>query len=66
MEIWDASRIPRTVVRQASPPVNTCGSRCIDVIFFRPKGYSVRNKYFELLNMASVYPIVAIRVNETS
>jgi predicted metalloenzyme YecM len=40
--------------------------RCIDVIFFRPKGHSVRDKYFVLLNMASVYHIVAIRVNETS
>jgi hypothetical protein len=40
--------------------------RCIDVIFFRPKGHYVRNKYFVLLNMASVYHIVAIRVNETS
>jgi hypothetical protein len=40
--------------------------RCIDVIFFRPKGHSVRNEYFVLLNMASVYHIIAIRVNETS
>jgi hypothetical protein len=40
--------------------------RCIDVIFFRPKGHSVRFKYFVLLNMASVYHIVAIRVNEIS
>jgi hypothetical protein len=40
--------------------------RCIDVIFFRPKGYSVINKYFVLLKMESVYHIVAIRVNETS
>jgi hypothetical protein len=24
--------------------------RCIDVIFFRPKGHSVRDKYFVLLN----------------
>jgi hypothetical protein len=31
--------------------------------FFIPKGHSVRNKYSILLNMASVYHIVAIRVN---
>jgi hypothetical protein len=36
------------------------------VIFFRPKGHSVINKYFVSLNMESVYHIVAIRVNETS
>jgi hypothetical protein len=29
-------------------------------------GHSVRDKYFVLLNMASVYRIVAIHVNETS
>jgi hypothetical protein len=40
--------------------------RCIDVIFFRPKGHSVREVYFVLMNMASVYHIVAISVNETS
>jgi hypothetical protein len=40
--------------------------RCIDIIFFRPKGHSVRNKYVVLLNMASVYHMVAIRVNEAS
>jgi hypothetical protein len=40
--------------------------RCIDVIFFRPEGQSVINKYFVLLNMTSVYHIVTIRVNETS
>jgi hypothetical protein len=39
---------------------------CIDVIFFRPKGHSVRDEYFVLQNMASIYHIVAIRVNETS
>jgi hypothetical protein len=70
MEIWDISRILKTVVRQASPPVDAYGSsfhmlfvRCINVIFFRPKGHSVRNNYFVLLNMASSYHIVAIRVN---
>jgi hypothetical protein len=26
MEVWDTSRIPKTVVRQASPPVNAYGS----------------------------------------
>jgi hypothetical protein len=26
MEVWDTSRIPKMVVRQASPPVNSCGS----------------------------------------
>jgi hypothetical protein len=25
MEVWDTSRIPKTVVRQASPPVDACG-----------------------------------------
>jgi hypothetical protein len=25
MEVWDISRIPKTVVRQASPPVNAYG-----------------------------------------
>jgi hypothetical protein len=70
MEIWVISRIPKMVVRQASPPVDTCGSsshalfvRCIDVIFFRSKGHSVRMKYYVLLNMAYVYHIVAICVN---
>jgi hypothetical protein len=37
---------------------------CIDVIFFRPEGHFVINEYFVLLNMKSVYHIVAIRVNE--
>jgi hypothetical protein len=40
--------------------------RCIDVIFFRPKGHSIINKYLVLPNMESIYHIVAIRVNETS
>jgi hypothetical protein len=72
MEIWDISRILKTVVRQAPPwstPVEAHPRivvRYIDVIFFRPKGHSIRDKYFVLLNMASVYHIVAIRVNETS
>jgi hypothetical protein len=26
MEVWDSSRIPKTVVRQASPLVDACGS----------------------------------------
>jgi hypothetical protein len=26
MEVWDTSRIPNTVVRQAYPPVDACGS----------------------------------------
>jgi hypothetical protein len=39
---------------------------CIDVIFFRPKGHSVINKYLVLPKMESIYHIVAIRVNETS
>jgi hypothetical protein len=26
MEVWDTSRIPKTVVRQASLPVDACGS----------------------------------------
>jgi hypothetical protein len=26
MEIWDTSRILKTVVRQASPPIDACGS----------------------------------------
>jgi hypothetical protein len=70
MEIWDTSRIPKTVVRKASPRVDACESsshalfvRCIDVIFFRPMGHSIRNKYSILLNLASVYHIVAIHVN---
>jgi hypothetical protein len=25
MEIWDTSRIPKTVVRQVSPSIDTCG-----------------------------------------
>jgi hypothetical protein len=73
MEIWDISRILKTVVRLASPPVDACeGSshtlfvRCIIVIFLRPMGHFVRNNYSVLLNMAPVYHIVAIRVNKTS
>jgi hypothetical protein len=51
MEVWDSSRIPRTVVRQASPTVKhvearlTLSCRCIYVIFFGPKGRFVMNKY---------------------
>jgi hypothetical protein len=51
MEVWDASRITKTVVRQASHSVDavdahlTLSSRCIDVIFFGPKGHFVINKY---------------------
>jgi hypothetical protein len=51
MEVWDSSRIPKTVVRQASltvKPVDACltlSCRCIDVIFFGPKGHFVMNKY---------------------
>jgi hypothetical protein len=51
MEVWDTSRIPKTVVRQASPTVKlvesrlTLSCRCIDVIFFGPKGHFVMNKY---------------------
>jgi hypothetical protein len=45
------------------PRIDCC---CIDVIFSRPKGHSVRDRYFVLLNMAFVYRIVAIRMNETS
>jgi hypothetical protein len=26
MEVWDTSRIPKRVVREASPPVDACGS----------------------------------------
>jgi hypothetical protein len=26
MEVWDTSRTPKTVVRQASPPIDACGS----------------------------------------
>jgi hypothetical protein len=25
MELWDTSRIPKMVVRQASPPIDACG-----------------------------------------
>jgi hypothetical protein len=51
MEVWDSSRIPRTVVRQASPIVKlveallTLSCRCFYVIFFGPKGHFVMNKY---------------------
>jgi hypothetical protein len=51
MEVWDSSRIPKTVVRQASPtdkPVEarlTLSCRCNYVIFFGPKGHFVMNKY---------------------
>jgi hypothetical protein len=63
MEVWDTSRIPKMVVRKLISHV-VC--RCIDVIFFRPEGHSVINKYFVLLNMTYVYHIVTIHVNETS
>jgi hypothetical protein len=26
MEIWDINKIPKTIVRQASPPIDACGS----------------------------------------
>jgi hypothetical protein len=51
MEVWDSSRIPRTVVRQASPTVKpvearlTLSCRYFYVIFFGPKGHFVMNKY---------------------
>jgi hypothetical protein len=51
MEVWDSSRIPKTVIRQASPTVKpvearlTLSCHCIDVIFFGPKGHFVMNKY---------------------
>jgi hypothetical protein len=51
MEVWDSSRILRTVVRQASPvdkPVEarlTLSCRSFYVIFFGPKGHFVMNKY---------------------
>jgi hypothetical protein len=55
--------LPRSTPVEAHP-THIC--RCIDVIFFRPKGHSVINKYFVLLNKESVYHIFAIRVNEIS
>jgi hypothetical protein len=51
MEVWDSSRIPKMVVRQASPTVKpvearlTLSCRCFYVIFFGPKGRFVMNKY---------------------
>jgi hypothetical protein len=51
MEVWDTSRIPKTVVRPAYPIVKpvearlTLSCRCIYVIFFGPKGHFVMNKY---------------------
>jgi hypothetical protein len=51
MEVWDTSRIPKTVVRQASPTVKPVEAHlmlschCIYVIFFGPKGHFVMNKY---------------------
>jgi hypothetical protein len=51
MEVWDSSRILKTVVRQVSPTVKPVEARltlscyCIYVIFFGPKGYFVMNKY---------------------
>jgi hypothetical protein len=52
MEVWDTSRIPKTVVRQASLTVKpmearlTLSCHCIYVIFFGPKGHFVMNKYW--------------------
>jgi hypothetical protein len=72
MDVWDTSRIPKTVVRQDSSGrrlwtlISHLVCRCIDVIFFGPKGHSVMNKVLVLLNMESIYHIVTIRVNETS
>jgi hypothetical protein len=51
MEVLDSSRIPRTVVRQASPAVKSVEARLtlschyFYVTFFRPKGHFVMNKY---------------------
>jgi hypothetical protein len=51
MEVWDSSRIPRTVVRQASPTVKfvealiTLSCHYFYVTFFGPKGHFVMNKY---------------------
>jgi hypothetical protein len=51
IEVWDTSRIPKAVVRQASPPVDaveahlTLSCRYIYVIFFGPKGHFVMKKY---------------------
>jgi hypothetical protein len=60
------------VVRQASPTVKpveahlTLSCRCIDVIFFGPKGHFFNEYVLILLNMESVYHIVTIHVNKTS
>jgi hypothetical protein len=51
MEVWNSSRIPKMVVRQASPTVKsvearlTLSCRCNYVIFFEHKGHFVMNKY---------------------
>jgi hypothetical protein len=51
MEVWETSRIPKMVVRQASPTVKpveahlTLSCRCIYVILFGPMGHFVMNKY---------------------
>jgi hypothetical protein len=51
MEVWDSNRIPRMVVRQASPIVKpvearpTLSYRYFYVIFFGPKGHFVMNMY---------------------
>jgi hypothetical protein len=51
MEAWDSSRIPRMVVRQASPTVKpmearlTLSCHCFYVIFFGAKGCFVINRY---------------------
>jgi hypothetical protein len=51
MEVRDSSRIPKTVVRLASPTVKPMEARltlsycCIYVIFFGPKGHFVISTY---------------------
>jgi hypothetical protein len=54
------------IVRRASPSVGACEGSCYawisSVIFFRPTGHYVRDIYSVLLNIASVYHIVAICV----
>jgi hypothetical protein len=72
MEVWDSSRIPKMVVRQASPTVKhvearlTLSCHYIYVIFFGPKGHFVMNKYlcYWTWNLVIIY--VTIRVIWTS
>jgi hypothetical protein len=51
MEVWEARRIPKMVVRLASPTIKPVEARLtlschyIYVIFFGPKGHFVMNKY---------------------